>query len=669
MNTHAEANDILVNINGKTVLFPDAKPLINENQRVLCPVRFIAEAMGASVLWLGKNHTVSVVKGNREAKFEAGTNIIRINGNELKLSDKTAIISKRTYVPLQFFSEVFDVIVDWNYKTGVLSIESLKTNEEKFFEKVAMSDENKKIAANLNQYLNAYQKAANFQGSVLIAKEGNILINRGYGAADFLQSTKNTSQTRFAIGSVTKQFTAMAIMQLQEKGLLSVEDKLSEYYPDFKRGDEITIHNLLTHSSGIPNYTDMPEYIRQITKIYKAEDIISFLKDKPLDFDPGKEYKYSNSGYLLLGGIIESASKLSFDEYLKNNIFDPLGMKDSGVCYDSGKKGSQVSGHIGYLDIYNVDDEMATKVAHSAGNIYSTVEDLYRWDRALYTEKLVSKTAMEKIFTPHIDTKGMGYYGYGWVISESELGKGVMHSGFTLGFSADFRRYVDRDITIIVLANKDHMNTSKMFAGIKAILAGSKYELPIEKKTIKIDSSIYKKYAGDYEISPGITVKITNRDGHLYAGITGQGSYEIFPESETQFFYRIVDAEITFVTNDKGEVVELVLHQNGQDIHAKSKVYAKEIKKEAVIDRKVFEAYAGEYELAPGINVRIFAEEDHYYAQVTGQGKLEIFAESEMKFFGKAVDVRITFEKNDMGEVTGLVISQSGMTINAKKIK
>lgn len=286
-----------------------------------------------------------------------------------------------------------------------------------------------------------------FSGYVSISSHGVLIFEKGYGMADYEKSILNTAQTKFDMGSITKQFTAMGIMQLQEKGLLDVEDTIDKYIPDFPHGDKITIHHLLTHTSGLPLHPDKFDLDKYRPMNYEKNSAMNAESNKiSLSFEPGISYQYSNTGYILLGYIIEEVSHKPIDVYFKENIFEPLGMKNTG--YKDAKF------HIENLAIgyYSVTREQAEPSYYDinfgprgAGGLCSTVEDLHIWDRALYTNKLVSKQSVEKFFYPHTRE-----YGYGWMIfGPKEYG----HVGTASGYRSFILRQPDYEISIIILSN------------------------------------------------------------------------------------------------------------------------------------------------------------------------------------------------------------------------
>jgi len=419
------------------------------------------------------------------------------------------------------------------------------------------------IESKVDEYINAQMKLSKFSGSVLIAQEGKILVSKGYGMANLELDVPNTPQTKFRLGSVTKQFTAMAIMQLQEKGLLNVNDPIRKYIPDYPNGDKITIQHLLTHTSGIPNLTDFPEFEKKKMLSLPIDSTIAMFKSRSLEFAPGDSFKYSNSGYILLSYIIEKTSGKPYEVFVQENIFTPLNMTNTGYDHNETILKNRASGYTindrGLVNAPYVDMTIPT----GAGGLYSTTEDLYLWDQALYTEKLVSRISLEKMFTPF-----KGGYAYGWFVDEKLARKRVHHGGGIEGFVTNITRYLDDQVCIIVLANFDHAPVGTIGKDLAAIVFGEEYEIPQEHVAVEIDPRILDDYVGEYELEPGFVITFTKENNKLMTQATGQPKFEVYPESETKFFLKVVDAQITFVKNEKGIVTELILHQMG-DHHAK----------------------------------------------------------------------------------------------------
>jgi len=306
-----------------------------------------------------------------------------------------------------------------------------------------------------------------FSGSILVAVPGEEVILLSYGLADRENHVANTPETRFAIGSLTKSFTAMAILILEERGSLSVKDSICAYIdPCPDAWEDVTIHHLLTHTSGIPSYTDL--YAQGLIEgdpcqAYTTEEVIAFFRNRPLDFQPGSDWHYSNSGYFLLGVIIENLAGESYPDFVSENILLPLGMSETGYNDDRVLIEQRASGYI-------LEDRQVINAPHwdvstqfSAGGIYSTVGDLYLWDQALYANNLISAETLETVFSSAVATGDDDQeYGYGWFLSTLSGRRVVEHGGVVYGFSSQLTRYPDESVTIIILSNDEGTYTSLM---------------------------------------------------------------------------------------------------------------------------------------------------------------------------------------------------------------
>ena len=509
--------------------------------------------------------------------------------------------------------------------------------------------------------------------AVLIAQNGEILYQKGFGYANLENQIPITPQTKFRIGSITKQFVASTILKLQEDGLLKVTDHLSKFLPDYPRGDEVTLHHLLTHTSGIHNYTNRPEFSSVVETYTEAEKMIEFFKADRFDFDPGEKWSYSNSGYFLLGHIVEKVSGQSLGDYLKHYFFDPTGMKNTGVHNSKQTRNNEATG-------YSYTDGRPEKAinwdmsrAGGAGNLYSTTQDLYRWNEAVYNGKLLSPDALKLAFTPVRINDGSqgnalgGQYGYGWMLTKKRGLKEIGHSGGLPGWSAYLTRYPEQNLTITILANAlppaPYLVPSTLADRIADIYLWQRME-PLESFATDQSVDISDDYLGQYDYTGGI-MTITQERDQLFAQLTGQPRFEIFPKSETEFFWKVVDAQITFVRNNKGEVTHVIHHQDGQTLKA-PKLIKKDV---AQIDTAIYNAYVGKYDYGHGAILTVTKEGDRLLAQMTGQPKFEIFPRSETEFFWKIVNAQVTFVKNDKGQVSKIIHHQAGAEIQASKIE
>jgi CubicO group peptidase (beta-lactamase class C family) len=417
------------------------------------------------------------------------------------------------------------------------------------------------IADKLDAYLTASEQLKLFSGAVLVAEKDKILLSKGYGMSDYKKMTPNSPETKFRIASLTKAFTAMAVMMLEDKGLLSFDDKLTKYIADYPEGEKITIHNLLSNTSGIIDHTELPDYDTErrifLCSLHKTIDTF---KNKPLNFPPGEKFQYSNSNYILLGLIIEKCSGQTYANFLGENIFKPLGMKNSGFerhkhPYENFAKGYKFAG-----DKLVPAKQRVMANAHASGAIYSTVEDMFLWDRALYSDKLIGLDKLRKMFEPF-----KGGYALGWAVDDRLGKKAVLHAGDTDGFVTMFTRYPDDDVSIIILANLENVIIDKISEDLASVVFGKPYELPKRAATGEEIYRNYSDYTGKYQLKPSVVMTITRKDNNLFCQATGQEKLQLNPESETVFFFREVDAKVTFIRDDDRKVVKLILHQAGRD--------------------------------------------------------------------------------------------------------
>lgn len=418
----------------------------------------------------------------------------------------------------------------------------------------------------IDSLITAYARSNQFNGSALVSQKGTILINKGYGYRNAAGKIPNDAQSIFQLGSITKQFTAAVILKLQEEKKLSVSDKLSKFFPDYPKGDSITIEQLLTHTSGIYSYTDDDNFMStEVAKPHSREQMMALFKDKPLDFSPGSGWNYSNSGYSLLGYIIEAVTKTPYETAVRKYIFTPLQMTHSGFDFTHLKNPSKTTGYF-VLNETNASEApiVDSTVAYSAGSIYSTTGDLNLWHRALMQNSVLSKAQQEKAYTP-VKNK----YGYGWVIDSIEGKRRVGHGGGIHGFITNESRVPEDDIDIVLLSNASDRSLEKITAGIYAILYNKPYDLPKVRMAIQLPSATMQQYAGEYEIRPDLHVTITVRDQVLVALPTNQSEKILYPEKDDFFFQKEEDVQVEFTRNAGKTVDGFILHQGGRQMQCK----------------------------------------------------------------------------------------------------
>lgn len=340
-------------------------------------------------------------------------------------------------------------------------------------------------ADKIEELLNTYVDYGKFNGAVLVAKQGEVIYKKGFGLADMEWGIPNGSDTKFRLASVTKQFTAMLIMQLVAENKLALEEPISSYLPEYpkEKGDRITIHHLLTHTSGIPNYTSFPDYRDRMRNPVKPAELLDIFADSTLQFSPGERFNYSNSGYALLGFIIEQVTGESYEKNLQKKILEPLNMNNTGL--DNGQEilKNRAAGYHKNGSVFVNSGYINMSIAYSAGGMYSTVEDMFLWDQALYSEQLLPKKYMDMIFEKHTPAWGQ-HYGYGWITGESTLGNSrdrvptIEHDGVINGFTALIFRFPTDRSSIIFLNNTGGAPLYEMSKAISGILYDKPYDFP-----------------------------------------------------------------------------------------------------------------------------------------------------------------------------------------------
>jgi len=524
--------------------------------------------------------------------------------------------------------------------------------------------------ARMEHVIQSFVDNKRFMGAVLVARGNDILLDKGYGFADLEWNVPNTPATKFRLGSITKQFTAASILLLEERGKLSVNDPVKKYIPDAPAAwDQITIFNLLTHTSGIPSFTSFPDYASLEPFPTTPKALVARFKDKPLDFQPGEKWSYSNSGYVLLGYLIETVSGDPYAKFVQDNIFTPLGMKDSGYDSNSAIVPRRAMGYspgpdgfvnAGYIDM---------TIPFSAGGLYSTTEDLLRWQQGLFGGKLLSPVSLKKMTTPF-----KSEYAFGLGVHTRNGRTVIDHNGGIEGFNTSLAYYPDDKLTVVVLANENGRAPEEVAADLGRLAEGENVVLASERKEAKIDPKTFEAYVGYYQLMPTFVLHVTRDGDHFMTQATGQGQVEIFPESDHEFFAKAVDAQITFVTDTTGHATELILHQGGADQHAPRvegppPAAAPRERTEVHVDLKILDSYVGTYQLTSNFSITISREGDHLFEQATNQPKFEIFPEGEKQFFLKVVDAQITFVTDGAGHATGLVLHQNGTDLPGHRLE
>ena len=409
------------------------------------------------------------------------------------------------------------------------------------------------IAKRIDSLIEKAVKINRFNGSVLVSKNGRIVYKKAYGYQDAEKHILNTPNTIYQIGSTTKEFTAAVILKLAEQHQLSLQDKLSKYFPDYKRGNEITIKHLLTHTSGIYEILRNNMAVMESTTPRSKERMLSFFIDKPLDFDPGTNYSYCNSGYILLGLIIEKVTRQSYQNVVRDFILTPLKMKHTGFDFAGLNSADKAMGYTKYTQqIKEPSVPWDSTATFSAGSLYSTVEDLYLWHKGLLNYKVYNKSSLEAATTPYLEGYGLGC----WVDTLYKK-KIVSHGGNILGFTGYFGRIQEEDVCVILLNNIYNHQIETIGLSIFSILYDQPYSYFDE---LKLSNEVLEKYVGEYEVNADYRVTIIHIGNRLLIQRNNQPGIELFAYKENTFFQKDDDIRVAF-QSEKGIINEIIISE------------------------------------------------------------------------------------------------------------
>jgi CubicO group peptidase (beta-lactamase class C family) len=547
-------------------------------------------------------------------------------------------------------------------------------------------------AAKFDEVMALASKYQTFNGSVLVAENGKVIYKKGFGLANMEWNIPNTPETRFRLGSITKQFTATLILQLVEQGKIKLDGKLSDYLPDYRKdvGQKVTIHQLLTHTSGIPSYTGLPGFIRDVSRNpYTVDEFVKKFASNDLEFEPGSKFSYNNSGYFLLGAIIEKITGRPYEQVIKEKIFEPLGMKNSGYDHAATILEKRASGYIKTRDGYLNAPYLDMSLPYAAGSLYSTVEDLFLWDQALYTDRLLSEQSKAVMYKPYLQN-----YAYGWVITKAKLGNGpetvtsIGHNGGINGFNTLLVRYPEQRNLIVLLDNTSQGASLDRLAGeLTNILYNQPYSLPrmplaetllktIVDQGIEAGVAQYRdlkaKQPNVYDFSEpqlnqlGYQLLQTNKRKEAIEIF--KLNVEAYPQSANAYD-SLGEAYMVEGNNEQA----IVNYKKSLELNPQSQSGALALKRltspAPTVDTKVYDSYVGEYEVSPTFKLTVFRDGEKLMSQASGQQPVELFPESADNFYLKVVAAKVSFTRDEKGLVTGLVVHQGGRDIPARKTK
>lgn len=527
------------------------------------------------------------------------------------------------------------------------------------------------IAQNLEQQIDAYiseQYTSDTPGvSVLVAKDGKAIYSRGSGIANLELDVKAAPKHVFEIGSITKQFTAVAILMLEEQGKLSVEDEITKFIPDYPTQDKtITVHHLLNHTSGIKSYTNMPSFMEFARTDMTPTVLMGRFKNEQMEFDPGTQFNYNNSGYIVLGHIIEVVSGQSYEDFIQTNIFDKVGKDNSYYGSMTRLIPNRARGYSKTETGYRNADYLSLTLPYAAGSIMSTTADLLKWQNAISANTLIKKSSLEKATNGStLDSGEEITYGYGWYIGNINGSASVEHDGGIFGYSSSGIFLPEENVYVIGLSNCDCGDVGALVSNVAAMAIGKPF--PKKKDAIDLSESQLSKWVGAYEYE-GTIRHVTLKNKQLFSQREGSISMEIYPMSATNFIFDGGNTSYDFFTENGNRMVTMTV--NGKEMIGKGIDKAPPAeRKEIQLDEDVLREYVGSYELQPGFNMVFSVRDNKLYGAATGQGEVHLFAEEKDKFFLKVVVADIHFTRNGEGKVESLTLFQNGQEMLGKKVE
>lgn len=497
---------------------------------------------------------------------------------------------------------------------------------------------------------------------MLIAKEGKTIYRKAFGKANLELAVDMDPNQVFAIGSITKQFTACAILKLAEEGTLSLQDPITTFIPDYPtHGHLITLEHLLTHSAGIKSITEMKKWTLEVQKRdFSPKELINFIKDEPVEFTPGEQFHYSNSGYILLGHIVEVVTGKSYAQYLNETFFTPLGLSNTRYSTHSGVVLNRATGYQKDKGFYENADYLSVTQPYAAGSILSTADDLYRWYEAVMSNRVISLQSVRQAHTPYRLKNGTAApYGYGWRLGNVQESPSVKHGGQVNGYAA-FSLYLPQEkVFVAILTNCDcNADLEDIASKLAAIAIGkpyfsNKHELtPIELAS----------YTGIYESETRAQQQIVNyENGRLMYYPPKGRKAELFPYERDRFRLAHSLTSVAFTRDAGGKVVALTERSTGLPNTWTRTPKLLDQRTVIKVAEKVLGAYVGHYQFKPGVAFAVSQQAGKLYGQLLGPGqtKQELIPYRKHKFYARYTDATVEFEVGKHDKVKSLTLVQN----------
>ncbi|MEL6770960.1 MAG: serine hydrolase [Bacteroidota bacterium] len=556
------------------------------------------------------------------------------------------------------------------------------------------------LAERLDGALSHVHDIGLFNGTVLVAQGDDVLYAEGFGHADMTWDVPNAPDTRFWLASVTKQFTAALTLLLVEEGAFGLDDPITAILPDYPaaQGDIVTVRMLLNHTSGIPSMTGMEDFMQtRSNDAFTVDEMLAVFNEEAFDFEPGSQYAYNNSGYFLLGALIEAATGMTYAEALQAKLFDPLGLDDTGYA-DGTVAERMATGYtrsgMGYAHARYVHPS----VPYAAGMLYSTAPDLHRWNRALYGGEVFADDATLTAMTTPEGAAADAQYAFGIGSGTQEIGgqerQVYQHSGGIFGFSTQLAYVPGDELTVVVLDNAEG-SSGQVLMALARTFYGEEVDLPKQP----IAQVLMATIEGAATMEAGVEAALAQYDALLADDpdgydfdegqlnmlgylVMGEGrpdlaipifqrNVEQFPEASNPYdslgeAYMEVGQNDLAIENYQTSIELNPGNQNGRDMLERLGVTPEDATVE--VSEEVLQGYVGTYRLAPGFDLAVTREGTQLFAQATGQPRFEVYPSSETEFYLTVVEAQLTFEVED-GAATGVVLHQGGRSMPAPRVE
>lgn len=502
--------------------------------------------------------------------------------------------------------------------------------------------------------------------SALVAKDGKVIYRQAFGVANLELTVPMTSENVFELGSITKQFTSVAILMLIEQGKLGLDDEITKFLPEYPtHNKKITLHHLLNHTSGIKSYTGMSSFMKLAREDKSPKEVIDHFKNEPMEFDPGEKWNYNNSGYIILGYIIEQVSGKTYEEFISENIFVPLEMKNSHYGSKTKLIPNRASGYMPIEDGYRNADYLSMSLPYAAGSLMSTVDDMLLWHKAVRDDVLISSQSKALAFKNSTLNNGEATnYGYGWQMNEINGVASIEHGGGIFGYVTQGVYVPSEDVYVILLTNSNGVSPQEV--AVKMAAQAFENPFPTESMAVSLNTEQLEKWIGKYDFGDDVIRTLSVENDVMYSQRDGSEKLKLFAIADNKFVFEGGITQYQFGMENGKKIAQFSNRIQKSKGTETDKKLASE--KEAIeIDPKILTDYLGEYALQPQFIITVTTKNNQLFAQATGQPQFEVFPEAEDVFFLKVVPAKLVFARDSNGKVTDVTLHQGGQEMKGNR--